>query len=322
MQKNSLPFPGPGKKFAWMGVGVWTSLMLGMTLLLLTRQMGGKFLTPIPAMWFILSGVLLTAGTAATHYLLCRLYAPLFLRNISAVSLSGYVFLLWNLLLVALLAVLGYAVYLPGTAAAGIIFYWLFLITDILFFGYLLFWAAGSCEDVSGAGSADTSEAESLTKNVAVENEMLPESVSAVFPDESAEEMEAVEEEIAEERPFLWRETEMTEEVEAEEAEEEVFLPPEVTQQLSRSTSAEEDTLEGFLRMTFTPDEVRKSVHVAFCPPFRKTPRIECYAVAGEAKIEKPRNVAPHGVGVPVKKAAGCETVILYFKAWCGEEIL
>lgn len=98
------------------------------------------------------------------------------------------------------------------------------------------------------------------------------------------------------------------------ELEEEISLPPGVTQQLSRTTDADGDSLEGLLRARFTVSQSRTAMHVAFCPPFAQTPTVECYVLEGDAKIESPLRISPHGAGIQLKKLAG-EEAVLYFRA-------
>lgn len=104
------------------------------------------------------------------------------------------------------------------------------------------------------------------------------------------------------------------EEEEGAEPEEEIALPPGVTQQLSRTADADGDSLEGLLRARFTATQTRTAMHVAFCPPFAETPAVECYVLEGDAKIESPLRISPHGAGIQLKKTAD-EEVVLYFRA-------
>lgn len=103
-------------------------------------------------------------------------------------------------------------------------------------------------------------------------------------------------------------------EEEAAELEAEITLPPGVTQQLSRTAGEDGDSLEGLLRARFTSNQSRTTLHVAFCPPFEEKPAVECYVLEGEAKIETPLRISPHGAGIQLKKIAG-EEAVLYFRA-------
>jgi hypothetical protein len=97
--------------------------------------------------------------------------------------------------------------------------------------------------------------------------------------------------------------------------------PPadEVTQQLTRSRTAEgSEVLSGWLRVAMAPGQRSANVHLAFCPPFLRTPRVTVEQVGGpEARIKKVQEL-PYGARFDLKLAVLSEeaaTVLLQFTA-------
>jgi hypothetical protein len=101
--------------------------------------------------------------------------------------------------------------------------------------------------------------------------------------------------------------------------------PAEVVQQLTRSRAADgTDQLAGWLRARFSAGQRTGSVHVAFCPPFAKTPELSVAQLDGpEARI-KAAQLLPYGARLDLKLGAAAEqptSVLLHFCArWCGDE--
>ena len=96
-------------------------------------------------------------------------------------------------------------------------------------------------------------------------------------------------------------------------------LPPQVTQQLTRSQAADgTEELSGWLRTAFAPGQRTGSIHVAFCPPFATTPELEVEQRDGpEARI-KTAQLLPYGVRLDLKLAAASAepaTVLLQFSS-------
>jgi hypothetical protein len=93
----------------------------------------------------------------------------------------------------------------------------------------------------------------------------------------------------------------------------------EVTQQLTRSQSADGvETLSGWLRVGLGPGQRSANVHVAFCPPFGRTPTLEVTQSAGPPSRIKTVQLLPFGARVDLKlNQAGDEptSVLLQFSA-------
>jgi hypothetical protein len=97
------------------------------------------------------------------------------------------------------------------------------------------------------------------------------------------------------------------------------FVPAKVTQQLTRSETADgAEEFSGWLRLPFAPGQRTGSVHVAFCPPLRVTPEVEVEQIEGpEARI-KAAQLLPYGARFDLKLVAAAEdpiTVLLQFTA-------
>jgi hypothetical protein len=96
-----------------------------------------------------------------------------------------------------------------------------------------------------------------------------------------------------------------------------------VVQQLTRSQSVDgSEQLTGWLRTPFALGQRTARLHVAFCPPFPKTPQVTIDQVDGPpARIKM--DPFPYGARVDLKLAATAETadsVLLRFSArWPAE---
>jgi len=97
------------------------------------------------------------------------------------------------------------------------------------------------------------------------------------------------------------------------------LLEEDVLQHLTRSRSAEGvDQLSGWLRTPFVAGQRTATVHVAFCPPFAKTPGLEVEQCDGPPARIKTAQVLPHGARLDLKLAQAAETpvaVVLEFVA-------
>ena len=101
-------------------------------------------------------------------------------------------------------------------------------------------------------------------------------------------------------------------------------LPPDdVVQHLVRSRAKDgSDTLSGFARIAFAPGQRTGSIHVAFCPPFARTPELSLEQRDGPDARIKTAQLLPYGVRLDLKLAAEAEqrlSVLLQFVAR-GEE--
>ncbi len=97
-------------------------------------------------------------------------------------------------------------------------------------------------------------------------------------------------------------------------------IPPgDVLQQLTRSRSNDGvEQLAGWLRMPFSVGQRTASVHVAFCPPFSKTPDLSVEQLDGPTARIKTAQLLPHGARLDLKLAAMAEepsAVLLKFSA-------
>lgn len=88
-----------------------------------------------------------------------------------------------------------------------------------------------------------------------------------------------------------------------------------VLQQLTRSRAADgSQQLSGWLRTRFATGQRTASEHVAFCPPFARTPQLTVRQLDGPAARIKTAQLLPHGVRLDLKLAALAEnpqTVLL-----------
>lgn len=95
--------------------------------------------------------------------------------------------------------------------------------------------------------------------------------------------------------------------------------PQEVLQQLTRSQAADgSEQLAGWLRMAFAAGQRTGSLHVAFCPPFAKTPELTVEQLDGPDARVKTAQLLPYGVRLDLKLAAPSDapaSVLLQFSA-------
>jgi hypothetical protein len=100
-------------------------------------------------------------------------------------------------------------------------------------------------------------------------------------------------------------------------------LPDEVCQQLTRSRAEQPgDTMSGLLRAHFQPQERSRSLHVAFCPPMPRPPRVEIIQVSGPRARIKPGEVQAFGVRFDLRLLAPStteQTVMIHFEATCSD---
>ena len=98
-------------------------------------------------------------------------------------------------------------------------------------------------------------------------------------------------------------------------------LPPEdVTQQMVRRRQADgTQALSGSLRIDFASGERTATAHLAFCPPFDRTPEFSAAAMAGPGAQVRSVQVLAYGVRLEVKLDAvsrAAESVLVGFEAW------
>jgi hypothetical protein len=93
----------------------------------------------------------------------------------------------------------------------------------------------------------------------------------------------------------------------------------EVTQQLTRSVDGGGvDVLSGWLRAVFLTGQRTASVHVAFCPPFAKTPRLSVEQLDGPSARIKTAQLLPYGTRLDLKlsqPASDAADVLLRIRA-------
>lgn len=76
----------------------------------------------------------------------------------------------------------------------------------------------------------------------------------------------------------------------------EEICPDDVVQQLTRSRGADgSDVLSGWLRVEMAPGQRSASLHVAFCPPFDRTPRLAIEQLSGPRARVKTVQLLPYG---------------------------
>jgi len=95
--------------------------------------------------------------------------------------------------------------------------------------------------------------------------------------------------------------------------------PDDVTQQLTRSRTAEgTELLSGWVRVEMAGGQRSANVHLAFCPPFARTPRIAVEQTEGPQVRIKTVQLLPYGARFDLKLVALSEeaaTVLLEFLA-------
>ena len=93
----------------------------------------------------------------------------------------------------------------------------------------------------------------------------------------------------------------------------------EVTQQLTRSRASDgSEALAGWLRVPMARGQRSTNVHVAFCPPFPRTPRLAVQQVDGPTARIKTVQLLPYGTRLDLKLAHRGEeaaAVLLQFSA-------
>ena len=98
--------------------------------------------------------------------------------------------------------------------------------------------------------------------------------------------------------------------------------PQEVTQQMVRALApGGNEVLSGWVRVPMAFGQRSSSVHLAFCPPFLRTPRVTVKQLEGPRARIKTVQVLPHSARFDLKLAAlseGPETVMLQFSAETG----
>ena len=93
----------------------------------------------------------------------------------------------------------------------------------------------------------------------------------------------------------------------------------EVTQQLTRTQSADgAETLSGWLRVGLPSGQRTANVHVAFCPPFARTPTLEVAQTEGPRSRIKTVQLLPYGARLDLKLPRAADepaSVLLRFSA-------
>ncbi len=98
----------------------------------------------------------------------------------------------------------------------------------------------------------------------------------------------------------------------------------EVLQQLTRSRTADGgELLSGWLRVDLAAGQRTANLHVAFCPPFARTPRISVQQVGGPEARVKTVQALPYGVRFDLKvsdEGPEASTLVLQFAAAVSAE--
>ena len=100
-------------------------------------------------------------------------------------------------------------------------------------------------------------------------------------------------------------------------------LPDEVSQQITRTfADSEEDTVTGILRARLAPNERSQSLHVAFCPPMLRPPRVTAVQMSGSRARIKAADAQPFGIRFDLRLATASEEaqeVLIHFEARCAK---
>lgn len=94
----------------------------------------------------------------------------------------------------------------------------------------------------------------------------------------------------------------------------------EVTQTLTRSRAADgSEVLAGWLRVAMAAGQRSASMHLAFCPPFLRAPRVTVEQVGGpEARIKKVQEL-PYGARFDLKLAVQSKEAATVLLKFCAE---
>ncbi len=101
------------------------------------------------------------------------------------------------------------------------------------------------------------------------------------------------------------------------------LLPLDVCQQLTRLRAEEEgDSVAGLLRAKFSPQQRSHSLHVAFCPPMVRRPKVTVVQLKGPRTRIKAAEVQPFGIRFDLRLVTASPTqqdVVIHFEASCAE---
>ena len=104
-------------------------------------------------------------------------------------------------------------------------------------------------------------------------------------------------------------------------ARDEVALPESVSQQITRaSVESDKDTVSGLLRAHFAPRERSQSLHVAFCPPMLRPPKVTVVQLSGPRVRIKAADVQNFGVRFDLRLATAAheeQNILIHFEARC-----
>ena len=84
----------------------------------------------------------------------------------------------------------------------------------------------------------------------------------------------------------------------------ESVAPELMTQQLSRSRSAEGDAIHGTLLAEFAPGERTVTLHVAFCPPFERLPQVDAEADGCDVHVVQ---ILHQGARLDARRSPDCD---------------
>ncbi len=109
----------------------------------------------------------------------------------------------------------------------------------------------------------------------------------------------------------------------SQQADEDAVPAEDVLQQLTLSRDAAGgQRLCGWLRLRLAAGQRSGVVHVAFCPPFSRTPELSLEQLEGPAARVRTAQLLPHGVRLDLKLAVASSSggsVLLRFAAWTEE---
>lgn len=87
------------------------------------------------------------------------------------------------------------------------------------------------------------------------------------------------------------------------------FPAGDIIQQLVRTRLSDgSERMAGWLRVALAPGQRSANVHVAFCPPFARSPRIRVEQREGPAARVKEGQLLPHGARLDLKLAQAAQT--------------
>jgi hypothetical protein len=269
------------ERLSWL-VGALAAFLFALAALFFWRRATGAIHAPLSMSGIVLAGCFLSLVAAIAHAA-----ARLFPAKEKSALLSEIALSLGLLAVAATLT-------MPGTSVVGLCMFWSLLLVEE---GWA--WRTRLARIRKGSYNPARFREDSIREGEAPAE---PKATGKFSPE-----------------PAVRQETRLPEIMEHGLASLETLPPEEVTQQLTRSTAADDtEELAGWLRIPFAAGQRTGSVHLAFCPPFAHTPELMVEQIDGPPARIKTAQVLPYGARLDLKLHSLEETpaaVVLQFSA-------